>query len=190
MDIIQTGLPAQTEPYFKILAYFYSFPGSEVTLNQLASKVKVSKTSATKAVLRLVKEGFLHRKVIGRSWQLSCNQRHEYNHSRKIAFFLAEILDSDLVDKINRAYPSNKAIVLFGSYRKGDSIETSDLDIAVEVIGNLKTKVVPFGTFERLGDKKNVPINLHLFSRKNVSTYLFANIANGIVLDGFLEVGP
>ena len=33
-------------------------------------------------------------------------------------------------------------------------------------------------------------IQLHMFNRKNVDLHVFNNIANGIVLAGFLEVRP
>jgi len=33
-------------------------------------------------------------------------------------------------------------------------------------------------------------VHLHIFSRNKVDLNLFANISNGIILDGFLEVHP
>jgi hypothetical protein len=41
-----------------------------------------------------------------------------------------------------------------------------------------------------IGYRKNVLVNLHLFTRNRVDLNLFANIANGIVLEGFLEARP
>jgi predicted nucleotidyltransferase len=86
--------------------------------------------------------------------------------------------------------PNSRAVVLFGSYRKGDDIETSDIDIAVEVIGDAEMKIMPLGAIPQLGYRKKVPVNIHIFSRNKIDINLFANIANGIVLEGFLEVRP
>ena len=51
-------------------------------------------------------------------------------------------------------------------------------------------QIIGLGVVEQLGYRKNVPINLYIFSRNKIDLNLFANIANGFVLDGFLEVRP
>ena len=69
-------------------------------------------------------------------------------------------------------------------------MEESDLDIAVEITGNHDLQVIQLGVLQQLGYRSNVPVNLHVFSRNKIDLNLFANIANGIVLAGFLEVRP
>ena len=44
------------------------------------------------------------------------------------------------------------------------------------------------GDGPKFGYRTNVPVNIHLFSEKNINLNLFSNISNGIILDGFLEV--
>ena len=90
--------------------------------------------------------------------------------------------------KIYEKVGNAKAIILFWSYRKGDDNEKSDIDIAVEVIGNQDLKIVNLENIHQFGYRKNVPVNLHVFSKNKVDINLFSNIANGIVLAGFLEV--
>ena len=92
----------------------------------------------------------------------------------------------DIAQKIGNA----NAILLFGSYRKGDDTEKSDVDIAIEVAGNEEVQVISLGQITELGFRKNVQVNLHVFSRNKIDINLFSNIANGIVLEGFLEVRP
>lgn len=181
------------EGYDKVLTWFFSFPNTEMTLSNLAKKVKISKTTANRVVTELKEEGFLLIKEIGKSWLISCNQHHLFNSTRKVIYNLSIIYDA--YEKIIReslyAYVSNpKSVILFGSYRKGDDTEKSDLDIAVEVIGDKQIEIIDLGEFEQFGLRKNVPINLHVFSRKNIDINLFSNIVNGIILDGFLEVKP
>lgn len=185
--IIKTKKKVYSPAAQKILHYFFSFPLPEITLNQLVSKLQISKSSANKTIHLLLKEQFLQRKIVGRTWLVSCNQHHQYNFSQKIAYFLGEILDSDLLQALRKEFPSAKVIILFGSYRKGDCTDQSDVDIAIE--GSV-TKIIEWGKFERLGYRSNVLINVHLINRKNINLNLFANIANGIILDGFLEVKP
>jgi len=100
------------------------------------------------------------------------------------------VYGSGALQEIYTQIPSPRAIILFGSYRKGDDTENSDIDIAVEVIGDEEVQVIELGKISKLGYRKNVIITLHIFSRNKIDLNLFSNIANGIVLDGFLEVHP
>ena len=86
--------------------------------------------------------------------------------------------------------PNAKSIILFGSCRKGDDTEKSDIDIAVEIVENTELEISKMGNLEQFGYRKNIPINLHIFSRNKIDLNLFSNIANGIVLSGFLETKP
>ena len=178
------------EAYQKTLNWFFSYPNKEIGLSDLAETVNISKKTANLVVTKLEKEGFLKKDVIGRIWRISCNQTHAYNYSRKIAYNLMMIYESGLIEEVHRAIGSPKSIILFGSYRKGDDTENSDIDIAVEIIGNDEPKIINLGVLEELGYRSNVPVNLYVFSRKKVDINLFSNIVNGIVLEGFLEAKP
>lgn len=181
------------EAYQKVLYWFFSFPNIETGLNDLSSDLKISKTTAKKIINALVEEGFLNKNVYGKTWRITCNIAHPYNSTTKISFNLAMIYMAfygSLRDHILKIVGNAKSIVLFGSYRKGDDNEESDVDIAVEVTGNEEIRIVELGMIPEFGFRKNVKINLHIFSRNKVDLNLFSNIANGIVLEGFLEVRP
>jgi len=182
VKIIETN-----EAYNKVLFFFFSFPDISIGLNELVNKIKISKTNANKIVTKLQKKGFLIKEVIGKSWRIKCNKNHIYNRSKKIAFNLQLIYESNVINEIHKKIPNSEAIVLFGSYRKGDDIEKSDIDIAVNIIGK-EFKIEELGKIENLGYRKDVTVNLHLFSKDKIKKNLFANIVNGIVLEGFLEV--
>ena len=183
------------EAYLKVLHWYFSFPTEELSLTDLAKILSISKTTANRIVTLLEKEGFLVKKVLGRVWRISCNQQHIYNFSRKIPYNLNMIYESSLIqavhDFIQTEFKQNpRAIILFGSYRKGDDTDKSDMDIAVEILGNQSLLIQEFRNFSKLGYRENVKINLHIFTRNNIDLNLFANIANGIILEGFLEVRP
>ncbi len=184
------GLYELNETYQKVMLWFFSYPNKEPGLNDLADAIKSSKKSVARAVEKLVREGFLIKTEIGNSWRISCSQRHIYNYSRKVAFNLSQIYELGVISQVHKVAANPLAIVLFGSYRKGDDTEKSDIDIAVEVAGDRKTEIKEIKVLPHFGFRKNVPVNLHLFSRKAIDLNLFANIANGIVLEGFLEVRP
>lgn len=176
-----------SEAYLKVMRWFFSFPERKIGLSDLVSEVGISKTTANRIILKLEKEGFLVKEVIGKAWRVNCNQSHVYNKTKKIAYNLEMVYESEIVEEIDKKYHP-KSVILFGGYRKGDDNEKSDIDIAVEVVSNTKMKIEEFWIVEKFGFRKNVKVNVHVFSRKNVDKHLFSNIVNGIVLEGFLEI--
>ena len=172
----------------KCLAWFYASPRTKIGLTELAASINSSKTATKLVVESLVRIQFLNRDIIGRAWLLSANQKHSYFITKKMPYNLSMIYESGILDAVYKVVPAARAILLFGSYRWGTDVEESDIDIAVEVIGNQDLNIIHLGTIGQLGYRKNVPVNLHVFSRNKVDLNLFANIANGIVLEGFLEV--
>ena len=180
----------KSEAIFKIIYWFFAFPEKEISLNDLAKNVGISKTNANKIVTYLVKENFLKKEILGKTWRISCNPAHKYNITLKIPFNLGQIYESRIIDKIMKKIPNAKSIILFGSCRKGDDTEKSDIDIAVEVAENAELEIYKMGNLEQFGYRKNIPINLHIFSKNKIDLNLFSNIANGIVLSGFLEAKP
>jgi predicted nucleotidyltransferase len=176
--------------YQKTLLWFFSYPTKEFGLNELSTVLKISKTTAKRVVMQLVEEGFLKKEVIGKVWRISCNQNHKYNFTKKVAYNLMQIFNSGLVEEIKKLIENPRAIILFGSYRKGDDDHTSDIDIAAEVLDNKDLRIMHLGVLKKFGYRKNVAVNLHIFSRKKIDLNLFSNIVNGIVLEGFLEARP
>ena len=181
-------LPPTNEAYLKILYWFFSYPNEKFGLNELSTELRISKTTAKNVVNQLINEEFLNKEEIGKIWRISCNPNSDYNVSRKISYNLNMIIGSGIIKEIHKIIKNPRAIVLFGSYRKGDDTENSDIDIAVEILDNENLKMIELGKFQKFGYRKNVKVNLHTFSRNKIDLNLFSNIANGIVLDGFLEV--
>ena len=181
------------EAYHKVLNWFFSFPNIETGLNDLSSDVRISKTTAKKIVDDLIKEGFLNKQIYGKAWRITCNIKHQYNFTRKVAFNLSMVFEAyqqGMKKDILKIVGNAQSILLFGSYRKGDDTEDSDIDLAVEITGDEEIQIIELGIIPEFGFRKNVRINLHIFSRNKIDLNLFSNIANGIVLEGFLEVRP
>jgi len=178
------------EAFLKTLHWFFAYPHLPISLTELSKEVEISKKTANLIVTTLVKEGFLIKEEVGKTWRITCNTKHPYNVSMKIGHNLSMIYSAGIIEKVFEIGINARAIVLFGSYRKGDDTDKSDIDIAVEIIGDDDLKIVNLGKIAKFGYRKNVPVNLHVFSRKKVDLNLFSNVVNGIVLDGFLEARP
>jgi len=186
----KTELPELNDAYNKIIYWFFSYPTKEISLNDVVKVTKISKTTANKIITGLVNEGFLNVSKIGNLWRITCNQNHPYNVTKKIAYNLELIYESGVIEGILQNTPNPHSITLFGSYRKGDDIDSSDIDLAVEILDNEETTISHIGTIQQLGYRQNVNVNMLKFTRNKVDTNVFANIANGIVLFGFLEAKP
>ena len=172
----------------KCLFWFYAHPTSRIGLSELAKSINSSKTATKQAVESLIEFNFLNREIVGKAWLISANQNHEYFITKKIPYNLNLVYESGVLSEIYKIMPSARSVILFGSYRWGTDIEGSDIDIAAEVVGNEDIHIINLGIIKQLGYRKNVPVNLHVFSRNKIDLNLFTNIANGIVLDGLLEV--
>ena len=179
-----------SESYKKVLSYFFSFPEKPIGLNDLSKSINVSKTMVKKAVLNLVDKEVLKRDEIGKAWRIYANQKNAYFTTRKIAYNLQLVYEYNIISEVYKKIPEARAIILFGSYRWGTDNETSDIDIAVEVLGNKPPRIDSLKTIKQMEYRKDVKVNLYIFSRAKTDINLFTNIANGIVLDGLLEVKP
>jgi len=190
--ILKVDVTQLNDAYIKVMQWFFSYPLTPISLTDLSTNLNISKKTASIVVKRLIEEEFLLKDEIGRVWRIHCNQKHYYNFTKKVSYNLSLIYsllyENGLINEIYKITGNPKTIILFGSYRKGDDVETSDIDIAVEVVSNEKLKIIPLGNLEIFGYRKNVPVNLYIFSRNKIDLNLFANIVNGIVLEGFLEV--
>ena len=187
--IIRGNAPKIQTANDKILAWFFAFPESEFTLNELCKNLAISKTTANSAISAFEKKGFLYHQVLGKVWRIRANAQHIYFSMYKIPFNLKTIYESRILEWIDTRVPGARVVILFGSYRKGDDIDTSDIDIGVEVVQESHPEIIEV-LLKQFGYRKNVQVNITLFSRKHIDLNLFASIANGIVLKGFLEVRP
>ncbi|MBI2135854.1 nucleotidyltransferase domain-containing protein [Candidatus Woesearchaeota archaeon] len=70
------------------------------------------------------------------------------------------------------------AVILFGSYSRGEDIEGSDIDIAI--LTNKKLEL----NLERYNKKLERHINIHEILVEKISAEFKANLWNGIVLEG------
>lgn len=179
-----------SESYRRILSYFFSFPERPIGLNDLSKQTSASKTSAKAAVNHLIEQGFIKKEEVGNAWRLSVNLKNRFIITKKIPYNLQLIYESGIISAVYNKVPNARAIILFGSYRWGTDNEKSDIDIAVEVLDNKNVRIEKLGLIEQLGFRRDIKVNLHIFSRNKIDLNLFTNIANGIILDGLLEVHP
>lgn len=168
----------------RVLEVFFTMPDKELSLSEAASLSRVKKSNIGGFLRFLEKEEFIIIEMLNNLWRIQANLRSRRFLRSKIIYNLSLIYQSELIDFLTDYYSNPKAIILFGSFRKGEDISTSDIDIAVEHLGEYE--VIRLNGLAGLEKVFKRNIQIHLFNPKKTDRDIFTNIANGIILSGFL----
>ena len=174
----------------KVLEVLFRYPEKEFSLSDLAKEARVAKPHIGKILQELVQIEFITITKLTKIWRIKANQQNWNFLRSKIVYNLRFIYQSGIVEYLNGYFGIPKGIILFGSFRNGEDLSTSDIDIAIETdsVAEYETRGLrELVDFEKLIGRK---IQIHLFNRKSVDLHVFNNIANGIILSGYLEVRP
>ncbi len=186
----------------KILEELFKHPDIEYSLTDLAKEARVPKSYIGKILQEFYEFGIIKIIKLTKIWRIMANTQNSLFVRNKIIFNLNYIYQIGLVEFLNDLYNNPKTIILFGSFRNGEDISESDVDIAIETeeVKNkyqvLLLRELIVGTKEHLEYITNIEnninrkIQIHIFNRQNIDINVFNNIANGIKLSGFLEVKP
>ena len=174
----------------RVLGILFRYPEKEFSLSDLAKEAGVAKAHIGKILNELYSLRLIEITKLSKIWRIKANQGSAEFIKGKIVYNLRFIYQSGLVEFLNEQFNNPKAMVLFGSFRKGDDISASDIDVAIESDKADDYKIVRHKKLAEFEDSIGKKIQIHLFNRKNIDLNVFNNIANGIVLSGFLEVKP
>jgi predicted nucleotidyltransferase len=166
---------------YKVLKIFLNSPTETFRLRELSRLSGISPLSVANYLKELEEEGILTRFEKNRvPFYKAMRDNEKFRLYQKIST-IYELEESGLIDEIWYAL-SPDAIILYGSFSKGDAIETSDVDLFI--IG--KEKKIDLSKYEnKLGRE------IHLMFKqdiKKVPNELRNNLINGIVLKGYLKV--
>ncbi len=169
----------------KIAEIFFNEPIKAHYLIEISKKSKLAHTSGKNYLISLKKEDIIKETIEKkgkRSFPVYTARidNLKYKQYKKL-YNLNKILNSGLIEVLRDQFMP-KTIILFGSYAKGEDIETSDIDLFIEG----KKKDISLQTFENRLKRK---IELHF--NENFNDYpkeLKNNILNGYILYGYLEV--
>ncbi len=168
----------------KIAGVFFNEPTKEHYLKEISQKTGIAHTSIKNNLEILKKESIIKEKKYQKGKRsfpvfIANTENINYINNKKINN-LIKIFDSGLVDYLrDELMPS--AIVLFGSFLRGEDTEESDIDIYI----SSESREINLKKFENKLKRK-----LQLHFKKNFSEFpleLKNNIINGFTLYGFLE---
>lgn len=164
----------------KVLEMIYKFPTTKRTIREMARKTSLAPPTALEFVRLLKKEGFIRKSRVARASQISANLESQYYKRRKRAYNLISIYESGLLDHLIKTYNDPSAIILFGSYSRGEDVEKSDIDLAILTSQH---KRLNLHQFEKKLARK---VSIHEIEFDRISEELRNNLYNGIVLHGAL----
>ena len=166
---------------YHLLKVFLDEPLESFRLRELSRLSRISPPSVINYLKEFEKQDLIKKyEKRGIPFYQAIRDNEKFIFCKKLSI-LFELHESSLVDFLWEKL-SPEAIILYGGYAKGESIETSDVDIFV--IG--KERKINLEEFEKKLNKK-----IHLMFEsdiKKISKELKNNLINGIVLKGYFKV--
>ena len=172
----------QNNNSYKILKVFLDSPLHDFQLREISRLTKIAPPSVKKYLLDFEKKSLISkrlRKNYNFPIYRANRENEEFIFLKKISIIL-ELNYSGLVDYLWETL-SPKAVVLYGSYAKGESTEDSDIDLFI--LGNEKN--LGLEKFENILNKKIHILFNNDFDKMNKE--IKNNILNGIILKGYLK---
>ncbi len=158
--------------------------GERMSQRQIAAILGISPTASATAIRGLEKASLAKaEKALSMNVRLIALNRDNINAiALKKVENLKQLYESGLVWHLSEKFPG-AAIILFGSYSRGEDITSSDIDIAI--IG-AKEKGIELLLFEKELERK---ISLHFYkSLGSIHKNLRENLINGVILYGIVEL--
>jgi predicted nucleotidyltransferase len=158
---------------WKVLEIFFIEPTKSHFVKEISKKIKLAPTSVKKHLSNLVEMGFID-PVKGDLYvgYKAKRENTEFIFYKKISN-LIQLKKSKLLEKLKEKYPSS--IILFGSYDKGEDIESSDIDIFI----NSKKFKLSLENYEKALNRV-----IHLIFKNEATPRLMKSINNGTIIFG------
>jgi len=166
---------------YKVMSIFFKYPERKFHLRELERLTKLSLPGVRKIVLNLEKEGLLMSKKekMVKNFYASRNEKFV---QLKRSYNLYEVFSSGLLEFLKSKYNEPEAIILFGSYSKGEDTSQSDIDIAIITHQH---KDLQLDIFEKELARK---IMIYEITIEKSEKEFLKTLINGILLSGYLDV--
>jgi len=166
---------------YRVAKLFFDSPERLFHIREMARLTGLSAPGVVKIVSRLKKRGLLTSEK-SRTVEIVKASKTDVFLQLKRCHNLLGLYESGLVAKLREAYEEPEAIVLFGSFAKGEDISKSDIDIAIITKKQLGLRL---SDFEKMLDRS---IKLYEIQLAKAEKEFLNTLANGIVLYGYLKV--
>ena len=169
----------ETDPILELL---FRYPEKDFHIRELSRMSGVSVRWVSETARSLEKEGFIDSSVVGNIKKIIANRDDKRFIYLKKLWNLRELYSCGIIDYLEETLRPN-AIVLFGSYSKGEDISTSDIDIVV--IGGYDKDIL-LDKFEKGLFRR---VSLHRMKHTDEGDKEFRHsVCKARVLSGYLKV--
>ena len=171
-----------------IIIPFIENPEKEFYIRELARKLKKSPTTISKTLKKYQKKDILTSEKKLNHLTFKANSENRKFRLKKLYYNVSQIINSGLLEYLEKELNHPEAIGLFGSYAKAENSNISDIDIFI-ISSNKKEPNILF--YEK---KLSHQIHLFIISKndlekmKKENKELLNNIINGLILQGNLEM--
>jgi predicted nucleotidyltransferase len=158
---------------WRVAEVFFEEPTKAHFIKEISKKINLAHTSVKKHLTELEKEGIIERNQteIFKAYKANRDNK-EFIFYKKISNLL-QLEKSGIIELLTEHYP--KAIILFGSYNKGEDIESSDIDLYLDS-KKFKIDVQKF--------EKKIKRKIHLIFKEEATDELLESINQGAILFG------
>ena len=175
------------ESIFRVAKLIFNYPNKTFHIRMLEKETGFSTTAIIDSINELRKFEVIQMEYTALTTNIKANLESEAYRFYKLVFNLYRLKRYKFVDNLIKIFNQPEAIVLFGSFAKGEDIEESDIDILV--ICSSKPEKYLDGTINVFEKEMNRKINITILPSLDKSSKEFKNaVANGIVLDGYIKV--
>ncbi|NOZ80961.1 MAG: nucleotidyltransferase domain-containing protein [DPANN group archaeon] len=165
-----------------LLWFYLTFPTRVFHLRELSRASGISFPWTRKLVQELVEQELITRKKERNLVLTKANTDGIAFKVLKRAHNLISVYESGLVAYLIDIFGRPECIIFFGSYEKGEDIESSDIDIAV------LSKRGPRLDLKIYEKKLLRKISVQILDRDCIEKEFLSTLANGTVLDGYLDI--
>ncbi len=165
----------------KVMELFFKFPYRTFHIREISRLTGLSSTGIIKIVKKLKKEKLLTTKKVKHIEEVRPDFNGKFLLIKRL-YNTYSLYDIGFIDFIKKHYEMPRAIILFGSYSEGTDTEKSDIDIAIITS---KKETPDLKKFENKLARK---INIYLINLDKAEKEFKNSLANGIVLEGFMEI--
>lgn len=175
------------ESVFKVSELIFNYPNKTFHIRMLEKKTGFSTTAVIDSINELKKYNLITIEETPLTTNIKANLESEEYRFYKLVFNLYRLKRYKFVDNLIDIFNNPEAIVLFGSFAKGEDIEESDVDILI--ISHNKPNENSEKTIDIFERELNRKINIQILPSLDKSSNEFKNaVANGIVLHGYIKV--
>ena len=171
---------------FRVLKVFLDNPLEEFGLRETSRKAGISPASVLNYLRALEKEEFIKKikKKINPAY-IAQRDNENFKFYKKLSI-LEELHSSGIIDELWQKI-APEAIILYGSYAKGEAVDNSDIDLFA-ISKNAKKTILDYKLDKKYARIIGKEIHIIIDNVKNIPDKLMNNLINGIILKGYLKV--